>query len=184
MIVSASFDGTVVVWESQNAGHTNWEMVSSLEGHENEVKCVCWSHDDRWIASCGRDKTVWIWENEGKGDFECVTVLQGHTQDVKSVLFHPTLPMLFSASYDNLIKVWKEEGDEWYCAETLSGHSSTVWSLTLNSEGDKMVSGSSDLSIIFWEMQHVGNNKYKWLKSATLQNIHRFPIYRYCLVLS
>jgi cytosolic iron-sulfur protein assembly protein CIAO1 len=73
MIASASFDGTVVIWETQNKACTRWEMIASLEGHENEVKSVCWSSDGKWIASCGRDKSVWIWENLGQGEFECVS---------------------------------------------------------------------------------------------------------------
>jgi cytosolic iron-sulfur protein assembly protein CIAO1 len=73
MIATASFDGTVVIWEAQNSSNSRWELVASLEGHENEVKCVCWSNDGKWIATCGRDKSVWIWENIGQGEFECVS---------------------------------------------------------------------------------------------------------------
>ena len=65
MIASASFDGTIVIWECQNKLAdsssssdstlcTKWEQVSSLEGHENEVKGVAWSADGELIATCGR----------------------------------------------------------------------------------------------------------------------------------
>ena len=77
------------------------------------------------------------------------------------------------------IKIWKEEGDDWYCLETLIGHQSTVWSLSINSSGTMIVSCSDDLSLICW--QYIGNNsnsKSSWLKSSTLTNAHRYPIYR------
>jgi cytosolic iron-sulfur protein assembly protein CIAO1 len=184
MIASASFDGTVVVWESHSGSKCHWDMIASLEGHENEVKSVCWSCDGRWIATCGRDKTVWIWEDVGRGEFECVTVLNGHTQDVKFVKFHPHLSsVLFSCSYDDTIRVWKEEGDDWYCAETLTGHSSTVWALGMNIAGTQMVSGSADLSIVCWQDTSAGSGKgvhgNSWVKTHTLSDVHRYPIYRF-----
>jgi WD40 repeat protein len=74
MIASASFDGTIVIWESQSSARTHWDQIASLEGHDNEVKCVAWSSDGRWLASCGRDKRVWIWEKLGASEFECVAM--------------------------------------------------------------------------------------------------------------
>ena len=169
-LAMASFDGTSSIWillknkwnsllNSLEDEYSKWvptmetkkdsgssttrllKCVSTLEGHENEVKSVAWnySHLDKQnskemdqsddseasadcglLATCGRDKTVWIWEaidKVGFSDFDCNSVCSGHTQDVKFVAFHPlTRPdmpsLLFSASYDNTIRVWKEGGNE------------------------------------------------------------------------
>ena len=62
MIASASFDGTVVIWECQNSSGNKWDQMASLEGHDNEVKSVSWSANGNWLATCGRDKKIWIWE--------------------------------------------------------------------------------------------------------------------------
>jgi cytosolic iron-sulfur protein assembly protein CIAO1 len=106
-------------------------------------------------------------------------VLQGHSQDVKFVMFHPVeSSLLYSCGYDDTIKVWREEGDDWYCLETLKGHQSTVWSLCLNSSGNLLISCSADLSLICW--QSVGESSAPgWMKSSTLPNAHKYPIYRY-----
>lgn len=37
------------------------------------------------------------------------------------VAWHPHGEVLVSASYDDSLKVWRESGDEWECAETISG---------------------------------------------------------------
>eukprot|EP01038_Epipyxis_sp_PR26KG_P013854 gene13854-18580_t len=176
MIASASFDGTVSVWQSQDHTLRNWDQVASLDGHDNEVKSVSWSSDGRWLASCGRDKKVWIWEKLGSNDFECVCMLEGHTQDVKFVKWHPSLNVLLSSSYDDTIKVWKEDDSDWFCVDTIQGHRSTVWGLSINFHGNKIISCSDDKSIILWESDNI-EERGSFRKAAFIQDLHKYAIY-------
>ena len=59
---TASFDTTILVWKRRSMQPLEFEIVANLEGHENEVKCVTWSADGSYLASCSRDRSVWIWD--------------------------------------------------------------------------------------------------------------------------
>lgn len=112
-------------------------------------------------------------------DFECVTVSMEHSQDVKCVAWHPKeevsiesslvfpgslfvpfpfvadlspAQILASASYDDTIKLYLDDpSDDWFCATTLTGHGSTVWSLAWEpADGRYLASSSDDQTIRIW----------------------------------
>lgn len=176
MLASASFDGKVVVWQTQDSTFAHWDQITSLEGHDNEVKSVAWSHNGVWLATCGRDKKVWIWERTIESDFECAAMLDGHTQDVKFVRWHPVLDVLLSCSYDDSIKIWVEDGNDWYCSQTLIGHNSTVWGASFADHGNVIVSCSEDKSMILWRTSDPSCDKL-WVRTATLPDVHSLPVY-------
>ncbi|KAG8950694.1 Cytosolic iron-sulfur protein assembly protein [Tulasnella sp. 424] len=156
LLATASFDSTIGIWEGANglAGSvpTEWECSSTIEGHENECKCVSYSSTGTLLATCGRDKSVWIWEVQPDSEFDCISVLMEHTQDVKCVAWHPTAEVLVSASYDNTLKLYMDDpADDWYCFATLKGHTSTVWCATFSPCGKYLASCSDDESIIIWQ---------------------------------
>lgn len=114
-------------------------------------------------------------------DFECMGVLMEHSQDVKCVAWHPkeevsrklsepcipafpyllsmtdssVAQILASASYDDTIKLYLDDpSDDWFCASTLTGHGSTVWTLAWEPEnGNYLASGSDDQTIRIWRRQ-------------------------------
>eukprot|EP00474_Spongospora_subterranea_P000633 CRZ01091.1 hypothetical protein [Spongospora subterranea] len=121
------------------------------------------------------------------GDFECISVLQGHSQDVKCVRWHPTQRMLLSSSYDDTIKIWAEDEDEWFCTQTLRGHTSTVWSIDfLDTEGKRFISCSDDQTLIIWRNSQSDQlaSQAQWDKMQVLSGYHDRPIFSIAVCLS
>ncbi|KAH1000242.1 hypothetical protein HUJ04_000160 [Dendroctonus ponderosae] len=157
-LASASFDATTCIWDRQGG---EFECNATLEGHENEVKGVAWSRSGQFLATCSRDKSVWVWEVAEENEYDCAAVLQAHSQDVKKIAWHPAQDLLASASYDNTIKLFREDASDgdWICCGTLTGHASTVWGLSFEADGRRLVSCSDDSSLKVWRGYPAGNQE-------------------------
>ena len=101
--------------------------------------------------------------------------------------WHPTSDILASASYDNTLKIFKEDtaDSDWLCVSTLTSHTSTVWSLSFNSTGDRIASCSDDQTVKIWQEYKPGNeagiptpnDEPVWKCVCTLSGYHTRTIY-------
>jgi WD40 repeat protein len=81
--------------------------------------------------------------------------------------------------------LFKEDEDDWYCYDTLTGHESTVWSVTFDKSGERLASCSDDKSVKIWQAYHPGNqegvvtsdNNPKWKGVCTLSGYHSRTIF-------
>lgn len=198
LLIFGSFDSTISIWKLNRslAGKNEYDCITILEGHENEVKCVEFHPEENILASCSRDKSVWLWDYDEELEFECLETLNDHDQDVKMVKWVPyqyeeasdieKLPsfrkrMLASASYDNTIKVFTiDEDDEYYCFQTLKNHSNIVWSLCFSNNGELMFSSSEDSTVKVWKYSKEKENSTepgKYEMAVNLSGYHDRAIY-------
>ncbi|KAH8800439.1 WD40-repeat-containing domain protein [Xylogone sp. PMI_703] len=146
-LVSASFDGTVKIWDA-NSG----KCLRSLEDHRNIVTPVM-SHDSTRCASFSRDDEdgdyiIKIWDiSSGK----ILQTLRGHSRPVSSVVFSHDLARLASASWDCTVKIWDIESGT--CLHTLS-HENDVNSVIVSYDFTRLASTSGDGEIMIWDMNN------------------------------
>lgn len=180
-LTCACFDAVAYVLELFGGKVPHLEAAVSLEGHDSEVKGVCYSSGGALLATCSRDRSVWIWEAGLDYDYECIAVLNGHTADIKTVVWHPCVEMLVSCSYDGTMRVWVEDDDDWFCSETLAAHSGTVWSAAFDKDGSGLVSVAEDGGIVVWERRdppsHVIGAQPCFRVVARKEDVHDGPVY-------
>lgn len=215
-VAVGSFDATVSIWgrdmvddeEAGEEGETNyneddevigeggWELLAIIEGHENEVKSVDWSHDGKYLATSSRDKSAWIWEtDETNEEFECINVIQEHEQDVKNVRWHPSQHLLATCSYDETSRVFCQDQydeDDWLCVAKLADSKGTVWAGDFDKQPGSMrfVDCSDDSKVRVYKrvnepaakpegpiVPSTVMDEEEWALESVLPAVHDRPVY-------
>jgi WD40 repeat protein len=133
-------------------------VLDVKNSHSDTVFGVCFSPDDRMLASCGADKFVKTWRVEG-GWFvnagSLVKVFEGHTHHVLDVGWKGDGKLLASAGADNVVKVWDfERGEQ---VRTINAHTKQVTRLLFIGKGSTFVTCSGDQQVRFWNADNGGN---------------------------
>ncbi len=96
LIASASTDNTVKLW------HSSGRLVTTLLGHEAEVRDVRFSPDGQFLASASTDNTVKIWRKDGT----LFKTLRGNNAPVMVAAFN-VKGELATADEDGAILIWR-----------------------------------------------------------------------------
>ncbi|MBU7028786.1 MAG: NACHT domain-containing protein [Theionarchaea archaeon] len=133
-------------------------------GEMDEIFCICWSSDGKYLLSGNGSGMLEIWDAESLEEF---TTLEGHSSRIYSVAFSPDGKYLASDSTTGTIKIWDAESLEEFT--TLEGHTLSVISINFSLDGKYLASGSSDNTVKIWDM-----NTFQ--EVATLEG-HTYTIY-------
>jgi WD40 repeat protein len=139
-IASASWDGTVKLWESGTGKPGAWH------GHDGPIAGLAFSRTGRWLASASRDSLVKIWD---VATGHSIGSLEGHDRPVQSVAFSPNDVWIASASWDGTVKLWDVATR--LQLRTLRGHTDRVHAVAFSPDGKQLLSGSRDNTIRIWE---------------------------------
>ncbi|KAJ1308943.1 hypothetical protein OPQ81_004626 [Rhizoctonia solani] len=148
LIVSASDDNTVRLWDAQNGSPTQ----NPFKEHTGHVNSAVFSPDGTRIASGSRDHTILIWDTQNGRIL--AGPLEGHTNWVWSVAFSPEGTRVVSGSKDRTVRIWNTHNGT-LIGEPLIGHSDTVFSVAFLPNGTRVISGSRDKTIRIWDA-HTG----------------------------
>jgi WD40 repeat protein len=166
-------NNTVKIWNTSSG-----EYLQTLEGHNNTVFSMVFSHDSTRFASASTDGTVKIWDaSSGKclqtlknynfdiytltlsrskmvliretNSREDIQIPKSHNILVPLVIFSHDSTWLASASYDNTVKIWDASSGE--CLQIFKGHSLMVLSVVFSHDSTRLASTSYDNTVKIWD---------------------------------
>ncbi|MDZ4817522.1 MAG: protein kinase [Planctomycetota bacterium] len=166
--VSGGWDGTVRIWNSEQAD----KPLKEIPYGGLYVHSVAYSPDGRSVAAGGNDQAggyIKIFDVE-TGDLK--KAMKGHTDTVVSLAFSKDGSRLLSGSWDNTARLWDvAEGTE---LRNFGGHSSWVWSAAFSPDEKQIVTASQDGTCIVRDIDSTADP----LKQPPAQFTgHQGPVY-------
>jgi WD40 repeat protein/serine/threonine protein kinase len=142
-LASASWDGTLRIWDARSGVETR-----ALSGHTGWVHAVSYSPDGSRLASASEDGTVRVWDAHSGVE---ILALRGHTDRVSAVAWSPDGTRLATASYDRTLKVRDARtGGELL---TLRGHTGWVLAVCFSPDGMRLASAAEDRTVRIWDIR-------------------------------
>jgi WD40 repeat protein len=154
--------------------------IATLEGHQDLIYSLNWSHDEKYLYSASSDGCVKVWNVfEELINTPILTDNLQHPCFVYCAQMHPDVSsstrLIFTGSYDSKIRIWKVKNSSEKISKIKSpikeilGHASYITKIAFDSKGEKMFTGDGNGVIQFWNIK-INDLKIECLNTIKLDN--------------
>jgi len=124
---------------------TERDFRLELEGHDDFVSSVSFSHDGALLASADYEGVVCVWDTADGALLERFT---NHTSKISSVTFSPVAHLLAFTGAENTVVLHDLDTGR---VRTLVGHTGRIPSVSFSPDGRVLASASVDGTVRLWE---------------------------------
>ncbi|WAS96417.1 WD40 repeat domain-containing serine/threonine protein kinase [Nannocystis punicea] len=147
MVATASYDGTVRLWDVRGLGDPR-----VLVGHTDRVYVVRFSADGRRLVSTSKDGTAIVWDVVRP---ETRFVLPGHGGQVYWAEFSPDGSQIATAAEDGRIRLWSAAPTDLAAGRPpriVGKHAGEALYVEWSPDGRRLVSSASDGTATVWPL--------------------------------
>ncbi|CAD8055922.1 unnamed protein product [Paramecium primaurelia] len=140
-------------------GGMGLKQIQLLKNNRTSVLSFFPKQKDQFVTG-SEDSSILIWSKQliSKGKF--IQKLSGHINGVSCIIFNVQNTLIVSGGEDSQIKFWtpfksnKEEqirnisDQQWYCQQTIKDFEKAIATLSINEQGDKLISCSINQNIL------------------------------------
>ncbi|KAG2462362.1 TEP1 protein, partial [Polypterus senegalus] len=150
--IAVGFHSSGIRIHHTRSGELFWESKEP----KVSVWYVLWLEQDRLLLSGSNDCILRVWNLETRPNMVCKDILKEHHGPIYALAKSDTL--VAAASDDFSVTLWSAENLKSNSSgkkpvAVLKGHSAGVTCLSFNPSGSELVTGSKDLSLVFWDVK-------------------------------
>ncbi|KAG1881918.1 WD40-repeat-containing domain protein [Suillus tomentosus] len=126
------------------------ELVATLEGHTDWVRCLVWTQDGKTLISGSDDNSIRTWNTS---TWKQIALLEGHTSFVESIAISPNGRILASASWDDTALLWNLDNNQPISSPLQ--HPDDVTSVSFSADGKLLATGCDDQNAYTWDVSAI-----------------------------
>uniref|UniRef100_A0A7N0UAI3 CTLH domain-containing protein n=1 Tax=Kalanchoe fedtschenkoi TaxID=63787 RepID=A0A7N0UAI3_KALFE len=135
-----------------------------LQDHEDEVWCLQFSHNGKYLASSSKDLSAIVWQVNVNNQVSLKHKLSGHQKSVCYVSWSPNDSQLLTCGVEGTVRRWDVATGE--CLHVYEKTGLGLLSCGWSASGEKVFCGVTDKSISVWDLN--GKELDVWKGKRTL----------------
>lgn len=162
LLASGDEKGPIIFWDLP-AGKIL--AAGPLQNKTGSIDDLAFSPDGALLVSANGDGSATVWDTQTR---QVLSRLEKQTYAIKSIAFSPNGEWVASGSCQIInqegicaageIRLWSAQTGQ-PVGEPLIGHTGWVWRLAFSPNGQTLVSGSEDGSLIWWDISAQGEGR-------------------------